>query len=240
MINESCQSDIHKSNSLFEIKYKIPTSLLNTLSTTVRHHTLIPASFSTAKLKTWYFDDEANTSFWESINGELSKTKYRFREYIAPEQGGALYSLEIKRRNNAETSKLKELIYKPISKDYKFTTFRDLLAEIERHSDLDLKPFYHYLPDKTLFPSTLIQYKRSRFDSLEGNVRYNIDTNIMVTLTPQQFLATDQTHHLEHSIFEIKSSMPEFFPSFLQRLNLSPTSFSKFAWGKEMLDKLVI
>ena len=116
----------------------------------------------------------------------------------------------------------------------------NLISEIERSNNINLKDFFHYLPERTLYPTTLIEYERSRFDSLEGNVRYNIDTNITTTLGYKDFLISKQKIYLNHSIFEIKSEIPEFFPVFLKHLKLNPSSFSKFAWGKDMVDKVIV
>ena len=231
--------NIHLAKNLFEVNFKVPTEKLNYLKTKIKNNCLTPKDFPGAKLKTLYFDDQFDTSFYESANGELKKTKYRFREYISPAKGGALYSLEIKFRNNSETSKIKKLIYNPLSKGFEHSTFRNLLLEIEKTNKIDLNDFYKYLPERNLFPSTLIQYERNRFDSIEGNVRYNIDTNITSTLGSRNFLNSEQKLYLKYSIFEIKSFYPEFFPSFLKNLKLEPSSFSKFAWGKETVDKVI-
>ena len=139
--------DINKSKKLLEVKYIVPKEKIGYLYSTIKHHCLTPKSFAKAKLKTFYFDDQFNTSFLESKNGEIKKTKYRFREYVSPEQGGALYSLEIKLRNNAETSKIKKLVYNKISINYKHTTFRNLILEIERSNNLNLKDLRQYLPE---------------------------------------------------------------------------------------------
>ena len=232
-------NDINNSKNLFEVKYHVPKSKISFLYSTIKHHCLKPKNFAKAKLKTFYFDDQFDTSFFESVNGEIQKTKYRFREYISPEKGGALYSLEIKLRNNSETSKIKKLIYQRLPNKYKFTTFRNLLLEIERSNNIVLKDFYQNLPERTLYPTTLIEYDRSRFDSLEGNVRYNIDTNITTTLGYKNFTISKQKLYLDHAIFEIKSNIPEFFPSFLRNVKIHPTSFSKFAWGREIVDKML-
>lgn len=239
MLNLFIKNDIHKSDEVFEIKYKVPKSIVNYLYSSIRHYAITPKKFSKAKLKTFYFDDQFDTSFSESVNGELRKTKYRFREYINPDLGGAYYSIEIKRRFNTETSKIKRLIYQRLPNNYNISTFKNLLSEIKVNTDLDLKEFYNNLPEKILLPSTLIQYDRDRFDSPEGDVRYNIDTNISVNLGLNCSSTTEQKIYLNHSIFEIKSKSPEFFPSFLRHLKISPSSFSKFAWGKDIISQVV-
>ena len=238
MENKLYQNDINRSNNLFEVKYKVPFGKVNLLNSKLSHYTFIPLNFADAKLETIYFDDEKNSSFDESINGNLLKRKYRFRKYINPQVGGAFYSLEIKSRKNTKTSKLKKLIFNELPSNYEFRTFRKLLSLIEKETNLDLKDFYNSLPDKTLFPSTCIKYERKRFDSYEGNVRYNLDTNIEVKLASRNSFQEEQTISLGYAIFEIKSMEPEFFPFFLKELNLTPNSFSKFSWGKDILNKM--
>ena len=239
MLKPIYYQDINNSKNLLEVKYILPKEKIGHLYAALKHHCITPKNFAKAKLKTFYFDDQFDTSFFESKNGEIKKTKYRFREYLSPEKGGALYSLELKLRNNAETSKIKKLIYKPLTKNYKFTTFRNLISEIEKTNNINLMDLCRYLPERALYPTSLIEYERSRFDSLDGNVRYNLDTNISTTLGLRDFQISKQKIYLNHSVFEIKSQIPEFFPIFLKNLKLKPSSFSKFAWGKDMNDKLI-
>tara|TARA_B100000161_G_C33526165_1_gene403646 strand:+ start:314 stop:1036 length:723 start_codon:yes stop_codon:yes gene_type:complete len=238
MINFINQKNINKSDSLFEIKYKLPNNKINILFSYLRNYTITPKKFSSAKLKTLYFDDKFKTSLNESINGELVKTKFRFREYISPEDGGAFYSIEIKKRENNKTLKIKKLIYEKLPKNYKFTTFRSLISTIEKTSKINLNEFYNFLPEKCLYPSTLIKYDRDRFDSPDSQVRYNLDKNISVKLNSDEFSNIDQLITCDHAIFEIKSFKPEFFPIFLKKIKLYPSSFSKFAWGGDIIAKI--
>lgn len=221
------------SREIFEIKYASPRHIRNILLSRLRHNADVPKQFSSAKMKTTYFDDRTNSSFYESKDGELEKRKYRLREYVDAVEG-ADYSLEIKMRSNTVTKKVKRLIYGRLPQGYRLTTFSGLIATFERTLGISLAELYVELPSRELTPSAVICYDRSRFDDRREDVRYNVDTNIMVCFDAKR-ANNEHGHYLDHDIFEIKSPQPGFFPSFLGDFGLEPFSFSKFLWGKETI-----
>jgi len=113
---------------IFETKFVVPRAIAEILKSTISRNAVKPPRFHSARLKTTYFDDASGTSFFESRDGHLSKKKYRLRTYMDPDPEGALYSIEVKRRSDARTGKVKRLIYKPLPPGYAPTTFRDLIA----------------------------------------------------------------------------------------------------------------
>ena len=224
---------ISEPREIFEAKFCSPRRERNRLLSLLRHRTSIPKSFAEAKVKTIYFDDKFSTSYMDSLDGFYAKQKYRLREYIDSVEG-ARYSLEIKFRNDARTSKVRKLIFKALPDSYKFSTFRELIDTFERENGFSLSRIRHSLPCEDLYVDTTIYYERFRFDNLSQDARYNIDTNIMLVPSVRSERALRDGVYLDHDIFEIKSAAPMGLPSYLKELGIEPVSFSKFVWGKEL------
>lgn len=221
------------SRELYEVKFSSPRRLRNLLLSRLRHNADIPDRYATATMKTTYFDDRDDTSFFESRDGEIYKRKYRLREYVDAEDG-ADYSIEVKMRSNTVTRKVKRLIFGQLPPGFKPSTFGELVDTFEHTLGISLNEIRAEMPDRELFPSTVICYDRSRFDDRREDARYNVDTNIMVCFEAK-CAEKGLGHYLDHDIFEIKSPEPGFFPSFLDGLGLDPFSFSKFLWGRETI-----
>jgi hypothetical protein len=218
---------------VFETKYCLPRHLKNVLLSTLNHRASPPVSFPYAKMRTIYFDDVEDTSFFDSRDGNLKKKKYRLREYIDSTEG-ASYSLEIKIRDNTQTRKIKELMYVKLPEDYKFTTFRDLIGTFEALTDSIYPELRIESSGPELYPDTIIYYERMRFEDNYIKARYNVDTNIYVSPYIKVDAKKSNNFNLDHGVFEIKTAVPEYFPAFLRGLGLERFSFSKYVWGKSI------
>jgi hypothetical protein len=225
--------EISEPSEIFEAKFTSPRHSRARILSALRHRTTIPAEFAEAKVKTIYFDDKSSTSFTDSLDGFLSKQKYRLREYI-DSVGGARYSLEIKLRNDTRTSKVRKLIFKGLPDGYKFSTFRDLILTFEKENGFSLSRLTSELPRVELYVDTTIYYERKRFDDSFIEARYNLDTNIMLVPSVRSDRALKQGVNLDHDIFEIKSKEGMGLPGWLKGLGIEPVTFSKFVWGKEL------
>jgi len=219
---------------VFEVKFAIPRHQTAILISTLRHNAQRPMQFSRAKIKTIYFDDHMHTSFIESSEGEITKRKYRLRVYMDRTEG-ARYSLEIKKRDDRVTRKVRELIYEELPAGYRIRYFQSLVRAFEDITGRRLLQIKAELPARELLADTVLYYDRIRFDDRHGPVRYNVDTSIRVFPGPVTQEKKSDCLCLDHDIFEIKSKRPGHVPYFLRGLSLEPLSFSKFAWGKELL-----
>ncbi|RKY03357.1 MAG: hypothetical protein DRP55_01595 [Spirochaetes bacterium] len=228
------QNDIVITPDTFEMKFGVPKYMRNIFLATLQRRTRIPEKFSYSKMKTVYFDDNTNSNYFDSRDGQLYRRKYRFREYINPETSGAYYSLEIKIRFDKKTNKIKKLIYKRLPKGYKIVTFKKLINDFEKVLNCPLSFFKKELPVNELFPDTMICYERFRFDDYYQDARYNLDINI-VTLPCGRLGTLDNGIYFDYDVFEIKSRKPLFLPSFLKGLDIEPLSVSKFIGAKELL-----
>ncbi len=219
---------------VFEVKFAVPRQETAFLVSALRHNTAVPPQFSRARIKTLYFDDRMDTSFTESIEGEIDKRKYRLRVYMDRTEG-ARYSLEIKNRNNTTTSKVRELIYEELPAGFRITCFHSLIRAFEEVTGRSLLRLRSALPSTELLLDTVVFYDRIRFDDRRAPVRYNVDTSIRVFPGPASRGNMGEGLSLGHDIFEMKSERPGIIPHFLRGISLEPFSFSKFAWGKELL-----
>jgi hypothetical protein len=226
-------SAIEEPSAILEVKYTAPRRFQNRILSVLHRRTHEPKSFAVAKVKTIYFDDKNATSFFDSVDGFLAKRKFRLREYT-DSVGGARYSLEIKLRDDRQTSKIRKLIFKPLPATYKFSTFRDLLDTFERENGFSLARLRHSLPAEELYVSTTIYYERFRFEDPFEEARYNLDTSIMLLPPDRAEKELRSGQYLDHDIFEIKSAELKALPSYLRGLGLEPQAFSKFVWGKEL------
>lgn len=227
------ESGIDEPKDIFEVKYTAPRRARERILSTLRMRTREPESFAVAKVKTIYFDDKNSTSFFDSVDGFLAKKKFRLREYT-DSVGGARYSLEIKFRDDIKTSKIRKLIYKPLPDSYKFSTFRDLLDTLERENGFSLARLRHSLPSVELYVDTAIYYERFRFEDPFEEVRYNLDTRIMLLPPERAEMRLRAGLYLDHDIFEIKSAARKELPAYLKGQGIEPVAFSKFVWGKEL------
>ncbi len=221
-----------RKTTIFEAKFAVPRHMRERVHSVLEARTLRPERFATARLRTMYFDDTEKTSFFESRNGNLSKRKYRLREYVDPEPGGAFYSIEVKIRSDTMTRKVKRLIYRRLPEDYRPTTFRHLIETFEELTGESLSVLRAELPPDELFPAVAVEYHRARFDDPDGGIRYNIDTGVSV-MASNPLVAPSCAMYLNHDIFEIKSKEPCLLPGYLKGFGIEPFSFSKFVWGGE-------
>lgn len=218
---------------IFEVKFEVSKRLTALIRSLLRHNASTPRSFHSAELRTTYFDDAEETSFFEARDGHITKSKYRLREYVDPEEGGAFYSIEVKLRHGAMTSKVKELIFRRLPEGYRLTTFRDLVSTFERIEGRSLARVASMLPEERLTPSTVVRYSRLRFDDRSVEARYNLDTRISVCPRRRPGGEERSWIGLGHDVFEIKTKVPGFHPEFMKDVPLQQGSFSKFVWGRE-------
>lgn len=215
---------------IFESKFSTPRQLRNIVLARLNCYSAPAPSFANSTIKTQYYDDIASTSFLEAKDGQMDKRKYRLREYILSEPGGARYSIEVKKRQGAKTMKVKRLVNGLLPCNCRPSTFKELIGELERLGGITLNEIRHELPDRELYPSAAVYYERARFEDQRRNARYNLDTSIRVS----PGLSAEGVY-LDFDILEIKSQDPELFPEFFYGLGVKRMSFSKFVWARELL-----
>ena len=188
--------------------------------------------YSRATVRTTYFDDANLTSYYESRDGHLDKRKYRWREYVDVEEGGAPYSLEIKIRSAATTWKIKQHVYANLPKGYCPTTFLSLINHLGVRLGFDLDGI-----PADLYPRVTIFYDRYRFnDPRDPGIRYNLDSNIRAYLNRPGEAQGSAFIRCDTDIFEVKTpSGKKADLKFIDLvgLGIKPITFSKYVWGME-------
>ncbi len=186
-----------------------------------------PQRYGKSRMVTQYYDNSYWTAFYDSKDGQMIKNKYRFRDYLDPEDG-AHHSIEIKKKTANTTSKIKFLLYKKLSASLKQLPFHQLVNEIEHQTGVDLGPIREDLPQQILNPVIAIYYDRYRFDDYTSNSRFNLDCNIKYFRHEPTDVASGIT--VPHDVFEIKTTERELYEQRLPELELEFQSFSKFSW----------
>lgn len=188
-------------------------------------------------IKSLYYDDFNDTSFYQVLNGLSKREKYRIRFY---DNDANYISIEKKSKINNMTNKRNEKISQ--EQFWNILNKKDLVIS-EKNSDL-LNEFY----EKILFfgynPKCIIQYDRIPYVYKSGGVRITFDYNISASYditTP--FVDNNRIPVLEDSfgILEVKYNefIPEFLRDLLQLKKLNLTSYSKYLNSRLVLKKLI-
>ncbi len=188
-------------------------------------------------IRSLYFDDHLNTSYYQVLNGVSKREKYRIRYYNFDEE---YISLEKKFKINNMTNKTSCKVTRK--------QVEDLIA-----GKLDISKDNHKVLNefiiKTKFygykPVIIIDYDRIPYTYVAGNVRITLDHNISMNYNVSDFFEKDSTSipltEKGRNILEVKYD--DFLPSYLAWLVninvLEQTSFSKYLNGRIMQNRLV-
>lgn len=187
-------------------------------------------------IRSLYFDDHLNTSYYQVLNGVSKREKYRIRYYNFDE---SYISLEKKFKINNMTNKTSCRVTR--------NQVEDLIS-----GKLDISKDNHKLLNefiiKTKFygykPAVIVDYNRIPYTYVAGNVRITLDYNIAMNYNVEEFFkrngtsipVLDKCNH----ILEVKYD--EFLPnhiSWLVNINtLEQTSYSKYLSSRLIQNKI--
>lgn len=157
-----------------EIKYTITTSLKDILISRLKlimdMDTNGYNSDGSYEIKSLYFDDFDDTSYYEKLNGILYRKKYRIRIYNNSRER---ISLERKFKHNNLTSKDSTLI----SLNTYSKIINGKISEINERSKL-LDEFLGEARVRGLKPSVIVKYNRLAFTYPISNIRITFDMDI--------------------------------------------------------------
>ena len=178
-------------------------------------------------IRSVYFDDYANTCYYENENGTDPREKFRIRFY---NYSDTRISLECKRKEREKSLKTSCFI----SRDETSLLMQGIpLTNIEDRPPI-LHKFINTMVQRIMRPVSIVEYRREPFIFPAGNVRVTFDTNIV---------SSTDYEHLFDKILISRSIMPvgfhlmevkydEFIPDFiynsLQIDGLERTAFSKY------------
>ncbi len=183
-------------------------------------------------IRSLYFDDYKDTSFYQVVDGISKREKYRIRYY---NYDLSYICLEKKFKINNMTHKTscrvtKEQVEDLISGKLSISKENDKLL-----NEFILKTkFYGYKP------SVVISYNRIPYVYKAGNVRLTLDYNISIDYNTDGFFKNDnvQIPIIEESMRILEVKYDEFLPNYISWLininTLERTSYSKYLNGRKM------
>lgn len=185
-------------------------------------------------IRSLYFDDYKDTSYYQVINGVSKREKYRIRYYDLDPR---YITLEKKSKENnlgkKDKDKLtKEMVMKFINKE-EIETDKPVITELQNKMKTD---FYK--------PVVIIDYERRAFTYPINDVRITLDYNISCSYEISKFFEKDinSIPLLDKNMAILEVKYNEFLPDIIKRLinikNLEVTSFSKYSTGRSMLEKI--
>ncbi len=208
--------------------------LRNTLSAALYLDSNIKNPDGSYFIRSLYFDDYKNTSYYQVLDGISKREKYRIRYY---DLDPSYITLEKKTKENNLGKKDKdkltpEMVMKFINNE-----------EIESN-----KPVVEELQSKmkTSFykPVIIIDYERRAFTYPVNDVRITLDYNISCSYEISKFFENNinSIPLLEKNTAILEVKYNDFLPDFIKHLininNLEITSFSKYSTGRDMLEKI--
>lgn len=182
----------------------------------------------TYNIKSMYFDDLYNTSYFDNEDGANPREKWRIRIYNNSDKR---ITLESKRKEN-------DMILKkscPITlKQFNAIAYKDGVCTISNDTPPLLNKFLLDMMNKGLKPVVIVQYDRRPFVYALGNVRVTFDQNIMGSTDFDHFFSPNNPCRpilpLGHSLLEVKYDeyIPDHIYHAIQMTDMQRTRFSKY------------
>lgn len=184
-------------------------------------------------IRSLYFDDLNNSSYYANENGVDPRSKYRIRIYNSDP---SFIKLEKKSKYHGMTSKSScQLTIEQCNKLIKAIPCKDYGPD----QDL-LREFDSGILSEGLCPSVIVDYDRIPYIYSTGNVRVTFDHNISSSMAFDSFLSDriDKRPIMQpgQSILEVKwdDLIPDYLYNLLQTNNMERTAFSKFYLCKKL------
>ena len=186
-------------------------------------------------VQTLYFEDLQESSYFQKINGNQDRVKYRAREYCNQITKTNTVFIETKRRSGFYISKSRSEIKKDLFLQLPNTPYYQLLDHIK--DDSNLYWFYQNTFAGSFFPAVLTQYKRTTWQTKRSDqpwVRISFDTNVKYS-RPEKFINGKGIFYpalpADTGIMEIKASqhIPFWLHKIIQNIPINFEPISKFA-----------
>ena len=215
----------------FEKKFSTSENNLSQIFALIKFH---PAGFSELYreriVNSIYFDSPDFNMYSDSINGALSRKKFRLRWYGSENSINSF--LEVKKKEGEKGSK-ERFKLNPILKTDKITSeFIVNLIEMSKVKDNQILNFFNY------YPVLLCTYKRRYFLSSNKSIRLTVDYEIGYSPFSYNYSISECRAIFDSSLI-LEYKYPYFIDkSFLINLDILPlrqTRFSKYSNGVELL-----
>ena len=208
--------------------------LRNTLSAALYLDSNIKNPDGSYFIRSLYFDDYKNTSYYQVLDGLSKREKYRIRYY---DLDPSYITLEKKSKQNnlgkKDKDKLtKEMVLKFINNE-EIESNRPVVTELQGKIKTALYK-----------PAVIIDYERRAFTHPVNDVRITLDYNISCSYEFSKFFDKNINSipllEKNTAILEVKYNdfLPDFIKNVINMKNLEITSFSKYSTGRDMLEKI--
>ena len=177
-------------------------------------------------IRSLYFDDFQNSSYYENENGTDPREKFRIRIY---NHSAERITLECKRKERGKTLKTSCLL----SERQTYSLMQCSSIDFENQPAL-LRKMCLQMKTKLLHPVTIVEYERIPYVCRNGNVRVTFDTNISSSSAVKNFLNNEIPKRpvLPPGCQLMEVKFDEYLPDYIYRaLNLGTlqqTAFSKY------------
>ena len=177
-------------------------------------------------IRSLYFDDYLNSSYYENENGTDPREKFRIRIY---NHSVERIALECKRKEKGKTCKTSCLL----SEEQVFALIQGKAIDCTDQPVL-VRKLCLQMKTKLLRPVVIVEYERIPYVLRNGNVRVTFDTNISSSSEVNGFLDREiparPVMPSGWQLMEVK--FDEFLPDYIYRAlnlgNLQQTAFSKY------------
>ena len=183
-------------------------------------------------IRSLYFDDYRDTSYYQVVDGISKREKYRIRYY---NYDLSYICLEKKFKINNMTNKTSCRITKK--------QVEDLIngkLNISKDNDKLLNEFILKTKFYGYKPAVVVSYNRIPYVYRAGNVRLTLDYNISIDYNTDGFLKKQnvQIPIIEDNMMVLEVKYDEFIPNYITWLfninTLERTSYSKYLIGRKM------
>lgn len=178
-------------------------------------------------IRSIYFDDAANTCYFENENGTDPREKFRIRIYNGSKEH---ISLELKQKERGKCHKMAA----PLPYEVCMAIMRGEIPLARNDDSFLFKKLVAQMQGRALRPVVIVEYERVPFIWQQGNVRVTFDRNIRSSdaimrffdeAIPSRPVMSAGTNMLEVKFDEF---LPDFIYELLQTERLQQTAFSKY------------
>lgn len=188
-------------------------------------------------IRSLYFDDYKNTSYYQVLNGVSKREKYRIRYYNYDD---SYICLEKKDKINNMTNKTSC----KVTKDEVISLLNGKL-DIKKENDKVLNEFILKTKAYGYRPAVIIDYNRIPYTYVAGNVRITLDYNLAMSHYTSDFfkkeIRTVPIIEKNYCILEVKYD--DFLPNYISWLlninTLEQTSYSKYLNSRLMQNSII-
>ena len=217
----------------FEMSEAVADMLKYRLSLVMHHDDYAINTDNSYYVRSLYFDDIYNNSYYDKINGIEKRYKYRIRyynfdtSYIIIELKGKDGNLGYKKQNRITIQECYDIIKKKYD-NINISDDREVL-----------KSFIMEAKSKNLVPSVIVDYKRVAFSYPYNDVRITFDSNVMSGKFNTDFFNKNIMLYnvLEDNtvVFEVKYNdyLPKMVKELIQGIPMTRISMSKFVLCRE-------